>query len=49
MREVLPTKHYSYRTEQAYPDWIERYILFHHKRHPRYGRLQAEGLVLETL
>jgi len=32
---VLRTKHYSYRTEQAYPDWIERYILFHHKRHPK--------------
>jgi hypothetical protein len=22
------------RTEQAYADWIRRFILFHHKRHP---------------
>jgi integrase len=27
-------KHYSIRTEQAYVDWIRRFILFHHKRHP---------------
>jgi len=25
---------YSYKTEQAYTDWIRRYILFHNKRHP---------------
>ena len=24
----------SIRTEQAYVDWIKRYILFHNKRHP---------------
>jgi len=33
--DALRLKHYSYRTEQAYKDWIKRYILFHHKRHPR--------------
>jgi integron integrase len=27
-------KHYSIRTERAYIDWIKRFILFHHKRHP---------------
>lgn len=27
--------HYSRRTENAYVDWNRRYILFHHKRHPR--------------
>jgi len=27
-------KHYSIRTEQAYVDWIKRYIFFHNKRHP---------------
>ena len=32
--DVLRTKHYSYRTEQTYKDWIKRYILFHNKRHP---------------
>ena len=29
VRDVLRTKHYSYRTEQTYVDWIKRYILFH--------------------
>jgi integron integrase len=30
----LRVKHYSIRTEQAYVDWIRRFILFHKKRHP---------------
>ncbi len=30
----LRFKHYSIRTEQAYPDWIRRFILFHAKHHP---------------
>jgi integron integrase len=34
VREALRLKHYSYRTEEAYVDWIKRFILFHHKRHP---------------
>jgi integron integrase len=34
VRWQLRVKHYSIRTEQAYVDWIRRYILFHHKRHP---------------
>lgn len=33
--DALRTKHYSYRTEQTYKDWIKRYILFHGKRHPQ--------------
>lgn len=33
--EVMRFKHYSLRTEQAYQQWIRRYILFHDKRHPR--------------
>jgi integron integrase len=33
--DALRTKHYSYRTEQTYTDWIKRYILFHGKRHPK--------------
>lgn len=33
-RDILRARHYSYRTEQAYIDWIRRYILFHNKRHP---------------
>ena len=35
VRETLRTKHYSYRTEQTYVDWIKRFIIFHHKRHPQ--------------
>lgn len=35
VRDALRTKHYSYRTEQTYIDWIKRYILFHKKRHPK--------------
>jgi hypothetical protein len=34
VRWHLRVKHYSIRTEQAYLDWIRRFILFHHKRHP---------------
>ena len=34
VRDVIRRKHFSIRTEQAYVDWIRRYILFHHKRHP---------------
>ena len=34
VRWQLRVKHYSIRTEQAYVDWIRRFILFHHKRHP---------------
>jgi integron integrase len=33
--DALRVKHYSYRTEQSYVDWIRRFILFHKKRHPR--------------
>ncbi len=29
VRDILRAKHYSYRTEEAYLDWICRYILFH--------------------
>jgi integron integrase len=34
VRWHLRVKHYSLRTEQAYLDWIRRFILFHKKRHP---------------
>jgi integrase len=34
VRQHLRVKHYSIRTEQAYLDWIRRFILFHGKRHP---------------
>ena len=34
VRDAIRTRHYSYRTEEAYAGWIKRFILFHHKRHP---------------
>lgn len=34
VREVIRMKHYSIRTEQAYVEWIKRFIFFHQKRHP---------------
>jgi integron integrase len=33
VRYALRTKHYSIRTEEAYVQWIRRFILFHNKRH----------------
>lgn len=35
VRGKIRLKHYSIRTEQAYVDWIRRYIFFHGKRHPQ--------------
>ncbi len=34
VRLKIRVKHYSLRTEQAYVDWIRRYIVFNGKRHP---------------
>ena len=34
LADTLRTKHYSYRTEQTYRDWVRRFILFHDKKHP---------------
>ncbi|MCL6547083.1 MAG: phage integrase N-terminal SAM-like domain-containing protein [Bryobacteraceae bacterium] len=34
VREACRIRHYRIRTEEAYVDWIQRFMLFHHKRHP---------------
>ena len=34
VRHALRAKHFSYRTEQCYVHWIERFIRFHGIRHP---------------
>jgi integron integrase len=34
LREQIRLRHYSYRTEQAYVQWVRRYVVFHGKRHP---------------
>ena len=33
--DVIRLKHYSYKTEKSYVNWIKRYIIFHNKRHPK--------------
>jgi integrase len=35
VRDAIRLKHYSYRTEETYVQWIKRYIFFHNKRHPQ--------------
>ena len=35
LRAEIRVRHYSIRTEQAYVDWVRRFILFHNKRHPK--------------
>jgi integron integrase len=35
VRAVARMRHLSIRTEQAYVQWIRRFIFFHNKRHPR--------------
>jgi integron integrase len=34
-REKMRTRHFALRTEQAYLQWIRRYVTFHGRRHPR--------------
>src|SRR5205823_14428344 len=34
-REKMRTRHLSLRTEQAYLQWLRRYIAFHGRKHPR--------------
>ena len=34
VREKCRLLHYSIRTEEAYVNWIRKFILFHDKRHP---------------
>src|SRR5262249_61964926 len=35
VRLTLRRRHYSYRTEQSYLHWIQRFVRFHNRRHPR--------------
>lgn len=35
VRHKIRLKHYSIRTEEAYADWVRRFILYHDRRHPR--------------
>ena len=35
LRAKLRLGHFSPRTEEAYTDWVRRYVIFHGTRHPR--------------
>ena len=35
LRNAIRVRHYSIRTEHAYVFWARRFIIFHHKRHPK--------------
>src|SRR2546426_3521641 len=48
VREVIRLKHYSVRTEEAYVQWIKRFIFFHGKRHPReMGATEIEAFLTD--
>ena len=34
-REKMRTRHLALRTEQAYVQWLRRFIAFHGRKHPR--------------
>lgn len=46
VRNKIRLKHYSIRTEEAYVQWVKRFILFHHKQHPsELGAPQVEAFL----
>jgi predicted aldo/keto reductase-like oxidoreductase len=46
VRDAIRLKHYAYRTEETYVQWIRRYILFHDKRHPiEMGKAEIEAFL----
>lgn len=46
VRARIRTLHYSIRTENAYVDWIRRFIIFHKKRHPaEMGKVEVEAFL----
>ncbi|HBC42272.1 MAG TPA: hypothetical protein DCZ88_10345 [Pseudanabaena sp.] len=36
VRDRIRVKHYSYRTEETYVQWIRQFILFHNKCYPHH-------------
>ncbi len=49
VRATMRLRHYSLRTEKTYLHWIKRFIMFHHKRHPREMREPEVGQFLSFL
>lgn len=45
-REKMRTRHFAFRSEQAYLHWIRRYVGFHARRHPRdMGAAEVEAFL----
>jgi integron integrase len=49
VRYAIRAKHYSFRTEEIYIQWIRRFILFHNKRHPKDMGAKEVGQFLSDL
>ncbi len=46
VRHAIRIRRLSYRTEQAYVEWVKRFILFHGKRHPKeMGASEIEAFI----
>jgi hypothetical protein len=44
--EKIGLKHYSIRTEEAYDDWVRRFIIHHGRRHPgEMGAAEVEAFL----
>jgi len=48
-RAALRLRHYSYRTEQSYAQWVKRFIVFHDMKHPKDLGKDAVGKFLTHL
>ncbi len=49
VRAAIRARHYSRRTEEAYVNWIKRFIFFHNKRHPSAMGAQEVNAFLSSL
>jgi len=46
VRDAIRLKHYAYRTEETYLQWIRRYMIFHNKRHRKeMGKAEIEAFL----
>lgn len=46
VKTELQVNHYSKKTEEAYVEWIKRYILFHNKKHPdEMGKEEVQNFI----
>jgi len=46
VRDAIRVRHYSYRTEEAYVQWVRRFILFRNKQHPKdMGEIEVEAFL----